>query len=366
MNQARPSLRHLLATLLLAGTALIGQAADRPTHTLSNTEADLTFDLAGGSLRAFQLHSNPVNPFQWNTAPATEVGNRAQGHFLCLDRWGPPSTAEGARGMPYHGEAPNVLWSASSQRPTEATLTATLPMAGLRVTRHARLAPHGAACAITETVTNLNALGRPWNMVQHPTIAPPFLDATTLVDCNGRKGFAQGNPMPTPEEPSFFWPAALNRDGQTVNLRHLVSDPEPNVVSYAIDDRIGWITATSPSTRLLVGYAWHTRDYPWVSLWRDVRDGKPAARGLEFGTTGLHQPFPILLGKGRIFDRPTFQYLDAGESTQRSYVLFLLPIPADFRGVEQLTFAGDRLTLIERGGPSPRSLIVPLPPNALP
>jgi hypothetical protein len=28
-------------------------------------------------------------------------------------------------------------------------------------------------------------------MVQHPSIAPPFLTAETRVDCNGKRGFTQ-------------------------------------------------------------------------------------------------------------------------------------------------------------------------------
>ena len=47
-----------------------------------------------------------------------------------------------------------------------------------------------------------------------------------------------------------------------------------------------------------------------------------AARGLEFGTTGLHQPYSILVAKGRIFDRPLFEYLDAGQTVARSYAAY--------------------------------------------
>ncbi|MCS1411257.1 MAG: hypothetical protein M2R45_04455 [Verrucomicrobia subdivision 3 bacterium] len=31
---------------------------------------------------------------------------------------------------------------------------------------------------------------------------------------------------------------------------------------------------------------------------RSLVSGNPVARGLELGATGLHQPFPILMGKG--------------------------------------------------------------------
>jgi hypothetical protein len=107
----------------------------------------------------------------------------------------------------------------------------------------------------------------------------------------------------------------------------------------------------------LIGYIWRTRDYPWVSLWRDVRNGQPAARGLEFGSTGLHQPFPILTKKGKIWDRPLFEYIDADETITKKYAAFLLKVPVDFRGVESVRLDNNRLSIEERTGdiPSPLS-----------
>ena len=38
------------------------------------------------------------------------------------------------------------------------------------------------------------------------------------------------------------------------------------------------------------------------------------------------------MAKGRIFDLPLYQYLDAGESVTRAYSLFLLRTPSGFEG----------------------------------
>ena len=171
----------------------------------------------------------------------------------------------------------------------------------------------------------------------------------------GRKGFAQGGVLPDPEEPSAYWPQAAGPDGELVNLRHLTDNSAPNVVSYTLDGQYGWVTAATPAQRLLIGYLWKTADYPWVSLWRDVRKGRPAARGLEFGTTGLHQPFPILVKKGRIWDRPLFEYLDASETAAKGYMAFLLSIPADFKGVKDVQVKEGRLVLHERTESEPRT-----------
>lgn len=350
-----------LIACLLAFTPLTAPTAElvngRKSLVMDTPSARLVIDVAGGSIGDFHLKDSAadLNPLRWATPAPGNTSITGFGHFLCLDRWGPASEAESAKGMPYHGEAAHVEWNiardtANQNGILKAEMTALLPKAGLSVRRSIRMSTKSPLFAVREEVSNVNALGRIYNAVQHPTIAPPFLGETTVVDCNGRKGFAQGGTLPNPEAPSSTWPQALKQNGEAIDLRHLTNDPNPNVVSYTIDDEYGWVTGTTAARGLLIAYVWKTADYPWVSLWRDVREGKPAARGLEFGTTGLHQPFPILVKKGRIWDRPLFAYLDAGETTARSYIAFLCKVPTDFAGVESINVTKTRLTVRERGG----------------
>ena len=253
------------------------------------------------------------------------------GHFLCLDRWGQPTEAEQKNGMPFHGEAAHVEWQVL-QAPAEkggkihAEMAAALPLAGLTVRRKIDLSSTGAFYVVREKVTNVNKLGRLFNMVQHPTIGPPFLDEHTVVDANARQGFMQSSPLPNPEKLSVRWPEGRKdgkEGGRRVNLRYLTNDPDPNVVSFTIDEKSGWVTASSPDSGLLIGYLWKSSEYPWFSAWRNVENGRPLARGLEFGTTGLHQPFPILVAKVGIFGRALYEYLDAGETRSKSFACFL-------------------------------------------
>src|SRR5262245_31000097 len=279
------------------------------TVVLKSKTAKVVIELAGGAISDFHLADQDLNPLRWELG-SDKLTPRLKGHFLCLDRWGAPSEAELKNGMPFHGEAPRITWQSQAQ-PREITdgieleMAASLPLAGLDVTRRIRLSQSAAFFTVTEIVTNRNKLGRIYNMVQHPTIGPPFLDERTLVDSNARRGFMQDSPLPNPEQPTVNWPEALEK-GKKVDLRRLTNDPAPNVVSYVVEDQYGWTTASSPSGGLLIGYIWLTSDYPWFNAWRDVQDNRPSARGLEFGTTGLHQPFPVLTKKGRIFDRPLF------------------------------------------------------------
>jgi hypothetical protein len=330
----------------------------RPSMALEGNAARVAVDLGGGSIAQFQFTGQELNPLTWTSgepAPAHPMG-----HFLCLDRWGPPSEAESRNGMPFHGEASHVGWKLvrapmHSAGEIQAELAATLPIAGFEVTRRMRLSEGAALLRVSESVTNTNRLGRIYNMVQHPSIAPPFLDETTLVDANAREGFMQSSPLPNPERPAILWPHAL-KDGQPVNLRNLTNDAAPEVASFTIEDDYGWVTASSASKGLLIGYIWKTSEYPWLNIWRNVLNGKPAARGLEFGTTGLHQPVGILVAKGKIFDRPLYAYIDAGQTVTRSYAAFLFKIPSGYRGVERITYNSGRLTLHERSSVPARDL----------
>src|SRR3546814_17899831 len=65
------------------------------------------------------------------------------------------------------------------------------PLEGLRVRRQLRLDRRNAVFAIEETVPSIAPLGRLYNMVQHPTLAAPFLDDTVVIRCNATQGFTQ-------------------------------------------------------------------------------------------------------------------------------------------------------------------------------
>jgi hypothetical protein len=326
----------------------------RPSVVLEGPAAKLVIDLGGGSIVDFHLAAGGLNPLRW-IGPADEsVVLRPMAHFVCLDRWGQPSEAELRNGMPYHGEAARVRWQEfNAPEATDgriiAAMGATLPLAGLEIRRTVRLSQTAALFSVSETVTNRNKLGRMYNIVQHATIGPPFLDEATVVDSNAQRGFVQSNPMPNPEQPETRWPEA-SKQSRPVDLRHLTNDPDPNVVSFVVDDEIGWVTATNSSKELLIGYIWRTADYPWLNIWRHVANGKPLARGMEFGTTGLPLPFAALISKPGIFGRPTFTYLDAGENSTRSYAAFLVKVPRDFRGAESVRHSGSQLVIHERGG----------------
>ncbi len=364
-----PRSQRFRILMLLVCCMATCQATAQEHLVLETGMSRVTVASSGGGLIEFRLRDHALNPLNWRVTPDLEPPVASgkpylQGHFLCLDRWGPPTEAEQKRGMPFHGEAPRVVWQIQD-KPVQrdgsmvATMGCRLPLAGFKVQRALSLG--ASALLVKEQVTNVNPRGRIYNWVQHPSIAPPFLANETMVDSNAQRGFLQDNPVPTDPQKASKWPAVrINR--QQVNLRRFVNDGDDghDVSSFVFADTttLGWVTASNPQAGLLIGYVWKTSDYPWLNIWRYRHEGKVAARGLEFGTTGYHQPFPALVREQSILGRALFEYIDTGETIKKSYVVFVTKLPANFLGVARLEYQDEEIQILERGNDGPRHLSV--------
>lgn len=355
------SVRFLLIWVNVSMGLVLSGADSRPTLKLQGEAAALVVDLGGGSISDFHLLDHGLNPLDWDSWYFRNPGEgdpppgpRPMGHFICLDRWGSTSATEEAHGMPKHGEAGIVGWEVTREPELKngywkAGMRAELPVAGLRIDRTLGLSKKEAVVSVVESVTNIRPIGRIYNFVQHPSIGGTFLNEKTLVDSNGGGGFMQNATLENPQEPVVHWPRAKKLDGTEVDVRFLSGDDQPPVVTYLVEDEYGWVTGSSPDNGLLIGYLWRTAEYPWLNIWRNVRDGKPYARGLEFGTTGLHGPGHDLVATGRIFGRQIYRYIDASETQTFSYLNFLVAIPEDFAGVSEVIYENKTLSVVERG-----------------
>lgn len=354
----------ILTLLTIAVYASTAEARGRKQVEIESENAKVIVDLAGGSIIDFHLKQNPLNPLTWGRPGKPDLRPRSMGHFICFDRWGPASEAETKNGMPWHGEATHLNWDiitppVTQQAGVYAEIICRLPIAGLNLKRTLSLHEQNPVLTVTEEITNANKLGRIYNLVQHATVGPPFLDESTAIDTNAKKGLTQQGKMPFPEKPSIQWPKS-KYEGRLIDFRHLTAEPGPNVISFIFDDKAehGWVTASNAQKGLLIGYFWKTKDYPWLNLWRSVNRGRPAAYGLEFGTTGLHQPFGVLVEKGKIFDRRLYEYIDAGQSVTKSYKAFLAQIPTDYKGVADIRFKEGTLVLAEHNSDRSRDIVV--------
>lgn len=319
---------------------------------MSNNIIELFINLNGGAYFDFHLKNLPLNPISWR---ATKPEERIfMGHFICFDRWGPPSPAEKANGFRHHGEVNTQTWEllsspSSDNRQSVCSMKCVLPMAGLQLTRKIELSAVEPVFSVTEEIKNLNKNGRMFNIVQHVSLGPPFLDGSTLFDNNTLKGFEdREDGSLNQDETVLKWPVAEHA-GKKVNLRQFDND-WPRVSSFVYDqnDKYAWVTACNPSKKLMLGYIWKTEDYPWINFWRSMDNGVPMAFGMEFGTTGLHEPFPVVAKKGKIFDQNIYAFIDADEVISKSFTAFLAQIPEDYKGVEKIEVKDSQFVIKEK------------------
>ena len=147
--------------------------------TLENTSAFLRVDSFGGAICAFQLNGSAINPlsfrFSKEQMPANNLaGAPYQGHFACIGRWGQPSAGEMEAGIPNHGEPANIEWQVEKQSQTKLVMKTVAAKEGLEVNRTISMDAAHPVFSVEETVTNIHALGRLYNIVQHPTLATPL------------------------------------------------------------------------------------------------------------------------------------------------------------------------------------------------
>jgi hypothetical protein len=206
---------------------------------------------------------------------------------------------------------------------------------------------------VTEEIKNLNRNGRMFNIVQHVSLAPPFLDKSTLFDNNTLQGFEDRNDGSLNQDEIILkWPQ-VTHNGEKVSLRQFeVSWPEVSSFMFDQNEEYGWVTACNPSKNLMLGYIWKTGEYPWINFWRSMENGVPKAYGMEFGTSGLHEPFPVVAKKGKIFGRNIYEFIDAGEIVSKSFTAFLSKIPADYKGVADIEISDSLFTIKEKNSPS--------------
>lgn len=323
--------------------------------SLNNNSSQLSIDLQGGAIVGFQLNTLKINPFTWKvTTEQMPTNNKSgaifQGHFLCLGRWGAPTEGEMKAGVPHNGQAGRDRWKLeTSEKSGVAKMTANAPLDGITVERIVHMDDKSAAYKVTERIKNVTAVGRLFNIVQHATIGTPFLDSTTLIDSNAKQGFLQAMCYPNPAAYEFVFPNAYADSTKTPLDLCTSKNKDSYVSTHIFSDSISWIVAATPNKRLLVGYIWKMKEYPWLNLWQQWVDGKLWAKGLEFGTTGVGKSYQELLAVDTQFHgKSSFFFLDATETVEKSYISFEMEIPTDFKGVGSLKIENASIVLVEK------------------
>lgn len=321
--------------------------------SVSNNVASVAVDTLGGAIVDFHLHAGKINPLTFRLPldgmpENNKTGATYQGHFVCMGCWGQPSAGEIEAGLPNHGQAANLPWTVTAvDNENELHMEVNTPLDGLKINRVLRLDNNSPVFTVSERVKNINPLGRLYNVVQHPTIAAPFLDGHTIVNCNATAGFSCFGDDEMQNR--SHWPTGIAEGGMVIDLSNPNKGDNFSVYAFVADksSNIGWITAWSPTHNLVLGYLWKRTDYPWICLWQDYADGKIKHRGLEFGTTGIHKPFNEILAANhiKVLGENTVTHIDAGQDIERGYCAFLLPVTANFKGVEQIKLDGENILI---------------------
>jgi hypothetical protein len=259
------------------------------------------------------------------------------GHNVCLDLFGGPSREEAEAGFTAHGEAPVVPYRAE-YGDDELILRADLPLAQIQFER--RIALHGNAVRIRETIRNRCAFDRPIGWTQHVTLGPPFLERgvtefrATVTRSKVYEGvFGAADYLKSGAE--FDWPDAPKQlsgasdQNPTFDLRMFtIADKSSAYTAHLMDPRLmdACFVAYSPTHSLMLGYVWRRTDFPWMGIWEENHsrthspwNGDTLTRGMEFGVSPYPEARTEMVARGRLFGTDTFLWLPARGSKTVEY-----------------------------------------------
>ena len=360
----------------------------RKAYTLRNDLVQLTTLTGGGHIAEFRfLKSSGASTFNplwvppWKTIepylyrPKAHAARNGppitgkmiagiSGHNLCLDYFGAPSEEEAAQGLSIHGEAPSAKWRKEklriSSREAALTLSVDLPVAGLQFRREIRLCRGEPVAYFKETVRNQRKADHLFHWTQHVTLGPPFVarDVCRItIPATRGKTFPQGyeGKALLASGREFRWPLAPAESGGDIDLtRPLQRKGRGFVASALLDPRreVEFVAALNGPQRLLVGYCFLRRDFPWVAIWEENRartespwSGRTQTRGLEFGASPLPVTRREAFATAPLFDTPTFAVVPArGEKTVH-YISFLAQVPEGFGDVRDVRLARNEIVI---------------------
>ncbi len=320
---------------------------------LENDAVQLKISVFGGAIIDFHDKKNGVNPLTWKMKESQMPDNNKngavfQGHFVCVGHWGSPSEGEKRLGMPHNGEPANNWWSIKSKKDGRfLEMSCEAPLDGLTLNRKVAVSQNMSCFKVTETITNDLSIGRISTIVQHATLGLPFVDKSLILNSNSTYGFNQNLTKYGLEKYMTQWPKAYaDTLMKTIDVSKNSWDSD-YVATYIFSDSIGWITAVNLNHKQLVGYTWKTNDYPWLSIWNGMQDGKLWAKGLEFGTTGLGDTFSFVDRSSISFHKiRSIEFIDAKSSVSKSYFCFGLQIPDGFQKTLRVFFDKGIITVV--------------------
>jgi hypothetical protein len=342
---------------------------EQPALLLTNSTLELTVLARGGTFASLVLMDDPekLSPL-WNPIRlAREAGEKntfesSQGHFICVDGFGPVSKEEEAAGLPGHGEAHErpfeVKFYAKRGSVTTLTIATKLPLAQELFERTVRMAEGENVIYVESQLENLLAFDRPVFWAEHATIGSPFLEpGVTVVDMSVRRAktrpYAEaelegGLPHRLAPDKEFTWPEAPGLHGRKIDVRPAPAEPNSGDHTTCLMDparKLVFITALHPGKRLLLGYLFKPQEYGWTQSWEFYPPSKKLARGLEFSTQPFDVPRREVVQLNSMFGAPVYRWLPARSKIESRFLMFYTHTPEGFRKVDDVRFGNGKITI---------------------
>ena len=319
-------------------------------------------------------HFPTIDPWEYDAAKHDKVygggTNRwlqsgYMGHLLNFPTFGAPSEREAQNGLGNHGEAVIVEWKKdagiASADAVQLVYSAYLPKTQYNVGRTLTIPAGETVMYVEEWVENLLAFGRPAHWVQHATFGPPFVEpGKTVLDASATRGEVRGEVRPNRMRDSgpVEWPWGNTPEGERVSLRAMQDRPKSGIY-YAMlmdpDRERNYFTMYHKDYNVLIGYMWHTEDFPWLGDWQENKgngglpwENKVVARGMEFGTTPFGGPMETVVSEGRLYGVPMYRWIEGREKATVRYVVFLAEIPDGYQGVRNVETVDGKIAITER------------------
>ena len=343
----------------------------RSAVRLANGRIELIVLQDGGAFAALTLvedreRSNPM----WDSLRADrELGKPERatgtvGHFVCVDGFGPPSDEERAAGLDGHGEAHGLAWSTEfvgmSNGGYVLRQAVTLPRVREELRRQVTLRPGENVVYVKSMLTSLLDFDRPVNWAEHATIGSPFLEReATVVDMSANRAMTRprkeairnGLTHRLASGREFEWPMAPGRNGRSLDLRAAPHESHSlDHTGHLMDATNEWafVTALHPRKRLLLGYLFRPREFPWLQTWEHYPSEGLMARGLEFGTQAFDLPRREVVTANRMFGQLLYRWLPARSTIEAGYLMFWTRTPEGFVGVDSVTLNDGALRIQDR------------------
>jgi len=319
-------------------------------------------------------HFPTIDPWEYDAAKHDKVygggTNRwlqsgYMGHLLNFPTFGAPSGAEAKNGLGNHGEAVVVEWkkdaALASNDLVQLVYSAYLPRTQYNVGRTLTIPANETVMYVEEWVENLLAFGRPAHWVQHATFGPPFVEpGKTVLDASATRGEVRGQARPNRmlDSGPVEWPWGNTPEGERVSLREMQDRPKSGIY-YAMlmdpDRERNYFTMYHKDYNVVIGYIWHTKDFPWLGDWQENKgngglpwENKVVARGMEFGTTPFGGPMENVVKEGTLYGVPLYRWIGGREKATARYVVFLAEIPDGYQGVQNVEALDGKILITER------------------